>query len=187
MATKPVLHRFVPLCENGGSQEWRGTYPVPSNLIKPWSSSSLASNAAHQQEFQNAMNTLIPQYQTDCDSKIHQNNLTCMTCGERATASAPMPMSQLSAPEPYIVVNVLPTCSQKQCKKEALKMMADIIQEDMSPENLQKTACQVCGVLADNMACGRCKSVLYCGKDHQKQDWKVHKKVCAQMAQIQAG
>jgi hypothetical protein len=155
-------------------------------LIKPWSSGSLASDAVHQQEFQNAMNTLIPQYQTDCDSKIRQIDLACMTCGAHATSSAPMPMSQLSAPEPYIVVNVLPTCERKQCKKEALKMMAAIIQEDMSPEYFQKTACQVCGVLANNMACARCKSVVYCGKDHQRQHWKVHKKNCNQLALIEA-
>ncbi|KAL7417718.1 hypothetical protein BDY24DRAFT_438036 [Mrakia frigida] len=27
-------------------------------------------------------------------------------------------------------------------------------------------------------ACGRCRSVRYCSKEHQKEDWKTHKSVC---------
>ncbi|KAJ3253523.1 hypothetical protein HK103_000492 [Boothiomyces macroporosus] len=31
-------------------------------------------------------------------------------------------------------------------------------------------------------ACNNCKIALYCGKEHQKQEWKVHKKMCGEMA-----
>lgn len=38
--------------------------------------------------------------------------------------------------------------------------------------------CVICGVSA-GLKCGGCKSVVYCGKDHQKLDWKGgHKKQC---------
>lgn len=38
--------------------------------------------------------------------------------------------------------------------------------------------CVVCGVLAD-LKCGGCKNVVYCGKDHQRVDWKSgHKNQC---------
>lgn len=26
--------------------------------------------------------------------------------------------------------------------------------------------------------CGRCKAVFYCGRPHQKKDWKTHKSIC---------
>ena len=34
--------------------------------------------------------------------------------------------------------------------------------------------------------CGRCKSVLYCSRDFQKADWKLHKTLCASQAQSNA-
>lgn len=38
--------------------------------------------------------------------------------------------------------------------------------------------CEICGVAAD-LKCGGCKSVFYCGKDHQKKHWKNgHKLQC---------
>ena len=38
--------------------------------------------------------------------------------------------------------------------------------------------CKVCGITANLSFCSQCHQVAYCGKEHQKQDWKAHKKVC---------
>lgn len=40
--------------------------------------------------------------------------------------------------------------------------------------------CKVCGKFEDAklMRCSACKEVLYCSKQHQKQDWKVHRPSC---------
>lgn len=38
-------------------------------------------------------------------------------------------------------------------------------------------SCAVCQVPATSH-CGRCKSVYYCGREHQTSDWKDHKKSC---------
>jgi ankyrin repeat protein len=40
-----------------------------------------------------------------------------------------------------------------------------------------KQLCNMCGISATQY-CGGCKQVLYCGKEHQKQDWVKHKKYC---------
>ncbi|KAH6953734.1 hypothetical protein BKA56DRAFT_604793 [Ilyonectria sp. MPI-CAGE-AT-0026] len=37
--------------------------------------------------------------------------------------------------------------------------------------------CKVCGKTEEIKRCGRCKVVGYCGKEQQKADWKVHKKI----------
>ena len=48
--------------------------------------------------------------------------------------------------------------------------------EDMTLQN-----CAVCHINAKN-TCSKCRSVYYCSKQHQKQDWKTHKKECAKLA-----
>jgi hypothetical protein len=40
-------------------------------------------------------------------------------------------------------------------------------------------ACEVCGKESKSR-CSACKSVFYCGAEHQKEDWKAHKVVCGQ-------
>lgn len=37
--------------------------------------------------------------------------------------------------------------------------------------------CAECGQPAD-LKCSACKLVAYCGKEHQKKHWKVHKTLC---------
>lgn len=37
--------------------------------------------------------------------------------------------------------------------------------------------CEICGILSSK-CCPTCKSAYYCCAEHQKQDWKIHKKYC---------
>eukprot|EP00347_Sterkiella_histriomuscorum_P021824 403332639 len=43
-----------------------------------------------------------------------------------------------------------------------------------------KGACNICKKPATNL-CSKCKSVYYCNRDHQLEDWKIHKQVCKQL------
>lgn len=46
-------------------------------------------------------------------------------------------------------------------------------------------ACAVCGKPA-NFSCGGCKLVSYCGKEHQRQDWKgLHKSICQPLFRLE--
>ncbi|XP_026286214.1 egl nine homolog 1 isoform X1 [Frankliniella occidentalis] len=38
--------------------------------------------------------------------------------------------------------------------------------------------CEFCGSVNNLLRCGRCRSVVYCSKDHQLKHWKKHKSVC---------
>ncbi|KAK3093901.1 hypothetical protein FSP39_021615 [Pinctada imbricata] len=41
-----------------------------------------------------------------------------------------------------------------------------------------RSVCQLCGALENLMICGGCRSTWYCSKEHQRYDWKYHKKNC---------
>lgn len=59
----------------------------------------------------------------------------------------------------------------KSTNVDVLKKMSEVNEN----ENLQ--ACTVCSAPTTNK-CSSCKSVSYCSKDHQKEDWKNHKDFC---------
>lgn len=39
--------------------------------------------------------------------------------------------------------------------------------------------CVICGATNKLLRCSRCKTVVYCNKEHQRLDWKRHKEFCA--------
>ena len=43
--------------------------------------------------------------------------------------------------------------------------------------------CAICGK-ESFLFCGKCKTTYYCCREHQKQDWKEHKKSCGKVAPI---
>ena len=38
--------------------------------------------------------------------------------------------------------------------------------------------CSVCGTSEKLLRCARCKTVAYCGREHQIRDWKIHRRAC---------
>lgn len=60
-------------------------------------------------------------------------------------------------------------------------ILAKIGQENPQRESSPGTGilvCQVCGKTEEIKKCTRCEMVGYCGKGHQTEDWKIHKKIC---------
>lgn len=43
-------------------------------------------------------------------------------------------------------------------------------------------ACSICGSTENLLRCGQCKSIFYCNKEHQRQDWRKHKLSCKKIA-----
>lgn len=48
-------------------------------------------------------------------------------------------------------------------------------------DSIEIMPCQVCGGMVGTMRCKGCRVVAYCGKEHQREHWKVHKKLCKEM------
>jgi hypothetical protein len=47
-----------------------------------------------------------------------------------------------------------------------------------SAEGLHDRPCASCEEVSHQNLCSKCKAVVYCGKDCQREDWKKHKVVC---------
>jgi len=43
--------------------------------------------------------------------------------------------------------------------------------------------CRVCKTIQNTFKCSRCRTAFYCGKEHQKLDWPLHKAGCRAIAQ----
>ena len=54
------------------------------------------------------------------------------------------------------------------------------------PNNNRCCALPLCNLVDDLRVCSRCKVTYYCGKDHQRRDWKTHKNICTFNADGQA-
>lgn len=46
-----------------------------------------------------------------------------------------------------------------------------------------RNVCQLCGQVNNLMICAGCKRTWYCSREHQKYDWKYHKKKCKKLEQ----
>lgn len=49
---------------------------------------------------------------------------------------------------------------------------------EKDPSAFKANSCEICGISENLQRCGQCKSVYYCCKEHQRQDWKKHKIQC---------
>ncbi|KAJ8393238.1 hypothetical protein AAFF_G00063100 [Aldrovandia affinis] len=45
--------------------------------------------------------------------------------------------------------------------------------------------CELCGKMENLLKCGRCRNSFYCSKEHQKQDWKKHRRICKEAEKSQ--
>lgn len=66
------------------------------------------------------------------------------------------------------------------------KCFLGILVCDPDPNMASSGPCNVCQK-SSTTRCGRCKSVYYCGPEHQKGDWKQHSKVCKAPAATSSG
>ncbi|XP_062938764.1 egl nine homolog 1 [Cynocephalus volans] len=47
-----------------------------------------------------------------------------------------------------------------------------------SASERERQYCELCGKMENLLRCSRCRSSFYCCKEHQRRDWKKHKRVC---------
>lgn len=59
---------------------------------------------------------------------------------------------------------------------ESLRFVSETVSERR--DRIKQALCAKCGSPRDLKACTGCRKIYYCGKEHQKEDWKTHRAEC---------
>lgn len=182
MATRKVNLEFCPMSAKD-VEIWKTTDELPEDLFGPL---SLQTTRAHRARLIPAVTSMLSAYQTECNTKIISAGSICVNCEDKAITAFPRPISflHLTAVEreegPLIRVYVIPLCKKSGCKRQAIAINDDIMDRTLEEQKAQVAPGKrcPCGVSVGTKACAKCKVASYCGKEHQKRDYKEHKKIC---------
>ncbi|EFQ85513.1 hypothetical protein CFE70_007784 [Pyrenophora teres f. teres 0-1] len=183
MAMRRLNLEFCPMSAKG-IEEWRTTTELPEDLFGPL---SLQETPAHRARLIPAVSSMLLAYQNECNTKITASSSTCVSCDVKAATAFLRPLSflHLTTTEdgedgPLVRIYVIPLCKKPDCLR-----MATFINEDIMDRTLEEQKAQVapgkqcpCGISVGTMACAKCRVASYCGREHQKRDYKDHKKIC---------
>jgi MYND finger len=192
MATCPV--RFEFHCELA-PEKLKYVHNVPARLVSPTAQAAQA-DPEYVRTFVAALQPIMQEHEVACRAA---SNLKCQSCGSPTVKVLQTPMSWMHIiQDPFVNVWVNPICGNAMCefkvRQEIQDMMAVIASDsrvaanstrmDGVPENIKEILpCKVCGKPDKTLRCGQCKVVAYCGKEHQKADWKIHKRICGELSQ----
>jgi hypothetical protein len=111
---------------------------------------------------------------------IRKARSKCIECQQPSTTVSMTPTFFLHNSDPFINVMVYPVCANKVCHHAVRVPAQEVMAEGQDASMSGKwSICAVCGGSDGLRRCGKCNLVLYCGLDHQKQDWNAgHKRKC---------
>lgn len=144
------------------------------------------NNPVYAKSFADAIMPIMKGHESAC---LAASNTQCENCGSPRTKILQTPCSWLhNVDGPFVSVWVHSICDKTECNIQTRQDIEDIMaelreescrQRPMGPKTaLEILPCQICGKTEATKRCARCKLVAYCGKEHQKVDWKVHRKIC---------
>jgi hypothetical protein len=186
MATCPVRFDFYT--------ELQGTlkhvHNIPRSLVTP-NAQVAQSDPEYVKTFVASIQPIMKEHEAECRAA---SNTDCGSCGSPTVNVLLTPMSWLHiVDEPFVHVLVHPVCNKSICeiqmRQEIQVMMTQITRDGPRVNNgsrgsgdmVEILPCKVCGGTEKTKRCARCKVTAYCGKEHQKADWKAHKKICASL------
>jgi len=171
-------------CGEGG-KELKFIHNIPSGLVNP---EALATrrNGRNGSLFLTAIRPILKQHEAACRAA---SKGFCENCGQPSVGVLQTPMSWLHhAEDPFVTVLVNPVCGERECEAQVRQSVEEMIAEAMAESQGQaasqpsahvgNTCCRICGKTEGIMKCSRCKAAAYCGREHQRADWKVHKTSC---------
>lgn len=184
MANRTVSVKFW--CDFGATElEYR--HSIPKTLIMQAGRAQPSSE--YSRRFLEWIGPIFKEHEASC-RKIAE--AYCEGCSNPAKDILQSPMSFLHAETPFVLVVVSWFCGQEECEIRMREEMQDTVagmgktdrstgprqKQGQEPESTEGKVCRVSGETAGARWCSRCQAVAYCGREHQKADWKAHKKGC---------
>ncbi|XP_044718722.1 MYND finger domain-containing protein [Hirsutella rhossiliensis] len=183
MATCNVSVEFW--CEFGAT-ELKYKHSIPKTLVTQVGQAR--PNHEGSARFLQWIRPILREHEAACRKAA---GVRCESCGGLAKEILQSPISYLHAERPFVLVVVSSFCGQEGCEIRARQEMQDTMAEagqadgsmgakQMQGQDAQSTEEGLPGLWRDGGArrCSRCLAVAYCSRQHQKEDWKVHKKGC---------
>lgn len=183
MATCPV--RFEFNCEKA-PEKLIFIHDVPRMLVTR-TAAEAQNDPKYVETFAEAIRPIMLGHEAQCRALSHPK---CRSCGSPTVKVLLTPMSWLHiVDDPFVNVWTNPVCDKAACemleRQKISDMMALMSSAPVSSTGGSSTGtaleimpCKVCGDTKETKRCGQCKSVAYCGREHQKADWKSHKEIC---------
>ncbi|KAH7073824.1 hypothetical protein BKA63DRAFT_41061 [Paraphoma chrysanthemicola] len=151
---------------------WDRTATIPASLLNRTASAS----REWQELYHDTMRGITILHQAECNEKRDSD---CCECDSPSTTTLLCPASYLHlADDPMVYITVVPVCGELACERAARVHMAAMWRTHDTPDASRMYACVVCGQTDKLMNCASCKVTMYCGKEHQRTDWKAHKRMC---------
>ncbi|KAI9745918.1 MAG: hypothetical protein M1818_000599 [Claussenomyces sp. TS43310] len=188
MATRPV--RFEFHCDS--DQKLKFTHHVPRSLVAA-DANAQQSDPQYMQTFVATLQPIMQEHQAACRAA---SSAQCSNCGAPAWTVLQTPMSWLHlVDDPFVNVWVNPVCRKPECEGRTRQKIQDMMElmmgEGQGPvsagagaarNTVEILPCRVCRKTEATKKCAQCMLVAYCGREHQKADWKVHKRLCAALS-----
>lgn len=172
----PVRVEFS--CENT-SNAFSFIHNLPRSLV-PVDSRVIAGECEYAVLLERAVLPILNEHEAACRAA---SSPLCGVCGSTTTQILQTPISIIQDVDPpFLSVWVHSLCDKAECeartKKDMDSIMGKLRRHLLDEMRSEVKACKVCGKSVGMKRCARCKAVAYCGTEHQRVDWKIHKKFC---------
>ncbi len=186
MATCAVRFEFYI---EGTVEVLKFMHNIPRSLVDDAPAQATGNgDAGYVDRYVSTAQPIVKEHQAVCSAAASP---FCGSCGAAKVQTLQTPMSFLhNTGDPFVASWVSSVCGKGECLTLMRQRVKGLIDElgsgggqDGRASGPNETAvkvisCSVCGKTGGTMRCSRCKVTAYCGKEHQKAHWKVHKKTC---------
>lgn len=186
MATTSVLFQFHWAYGNSTKPVLEARHQISTSAVLQKPEGQLPQDPDAFYLFQLTAGPMIFSHTMELVQAAARSNITCVLCAQPSTTiTCALAPGWDNASNLFVKIDVFTLCPKEECKHGFTKRVQATIDtgEDLDIQRASIAKhCPICFANEGLKFCQRCKVTAYCGKEHQKEDWKEHKKSCEKWA-----